>query len=386
MSSSRREIYINDKVSNELFPAIDASAIDVFHRRLPGYGRTPLVSLPGVAEELNVKGVYVKDESHRFGLPSFKILGASWGAFWAIATKLGLPLDLKMDELGREARRASLVLFAATDGNHGRAVAFTARLLGLRARIYVPATLSDHAQQAIANEGGATLVAHPGDYDAVVQRAHADAAAAVGGVLVQDTSFAGYEDVPVRIVDGYATMLREADAQLADGGLRRGASSSSNNVVVVTPVGVGSLAHAVVRHFRTRDGGPATVVAVEPDTAACLHHSLTAGACAPIATTRTIMTGMDCGTVSATAWPDLQAHVAVCCSVSDHEAHVAVEELIRVHGVDAGPCGAASLAALRRIARDGGAAAKVLHKDAVVVLLCTERSRPYEVPCPPSSQ
>lgn len=395
MSSLDTPVYINANVSRDLFPESDASAVESFHRALPGYNRTPLAPLPGIARELNVKGVYVKDESSRFGLPAFKVLGASWGAHCAVAARLGVPPDLlPPDELAARARRASLVLFAATDGNHGRAVAATARRLGLRARIHVPASLDAGPRLAIAREG-ADVVEDPGDYDAAVRGAWTAAAAWPGnaGVLVQDTSFEGYEDVPARIVEGYGTMLREADEQLA------GEGAGDHRLVVVVPVGVGSLAHAVVRHVRSEARArPTSVVTVEPASAACLQRSLMlasgdrsegVGSTSTTTPGRTIMTGMDCGTVSHAAWPDLRRHVRAACAVSDIEAHRAVEDLAAMGGVASGPCGAAGLAALRRLAvteaemcAAGGMddESRILREDSVVLLLNTEGPRSYEVP------
>ena len=100
-----------------------------FHKRLPGYQPTPLVSLEAIAKELGVRAVYVKDESSRLGLPSFKILGASWGTFRALAAKLGFPLESDLDAVRSIAAKSDITLHAATDGNHGRAVAWMGRLL-----------------------------------------------------------------------------------------------------------------------------------------------------------------------------------------------------------------------------------------------------------------
>jgi diaminopropionate ammonia-lyase len=156
--------------------------------------------------------------------------------------------------------------------------------------------------------------------------------------------------------------------------------------LLVVPVGVGSLAQAVVRHSKSRarqqsppQQQPPAVLAVEPETAACLWMSLTSGCPTPIATQCTIMTGMNCGTVSSLAWPVLQDGVDACVTVADTEAHDAVMVLQRA-GIAAGPCGAAPLAALRRIVGEGDLAALGMGRDSVVVLLCTEGSREYELP------
>lgn len=146
--------------------------------------------------------------------------------------------------------------------------------------------------------------------------------------------------------------------------------------LVIVPVGVGSFAQAVVTHYKS----PHTrsrVLTVEPDTAACLNTSLNKGENTPITTTPTIMAGLDCGTVSSIAWPILQPGVDASITVSDHEAHNACLALHEL-GVPAGPCGAAQLAALRRLT-DEDKVFLDLDGSSVVVLLCTEGEREYQL-------
>ncbi|KAK6075182.1 diaminopropionate ammonia-lyase [Seiridium cupressi] len=373
MSTMRRPPFIRENHNTQGLAPFDSSAVSAFHRLLPGYRSTPLVELPDIARELGLKGVFIKDESDRFGLPSFKILGASWGTFTAIAAKLGISTGCTVDRLAAEARKAGVVLVAATDGNHGRAVAYMAKLLSVEARIFVSRSLDEHTRRKISAEG-AEVVVGPGDYDDAVRSAAEAADAFTGGVLVQDTSFPGYEETPAKIVEGYSTIFREVDHQLEELGL--------SSDVVITPVGVGSLAHSVLRHHKSRSRQSATrVVAVEPDTAACLYKSLQANSCGPspkIRTSHTIMTGLDCGTVSYTAWPDLQLHIDASVTISDFEAHCAVQELGAL-GLESGPCGASGLAALRYLTK---AYRKNLGLDenAVVVLLNTEGERRYDIP------
>ncbi|KAI1877626.1 hypothetical protein JX265_003634 [Neoarthrinium moseri] len=370
MSSSRRPVYVNKKLVDTGAPLVESRAAEFFHRRLSGYAPTPLVSLPDVAKQLKLKGLYVKDESSRLGLPSFKVLGASWATFHTIARTLGLPLDIEIQDLAIEAAKASLKLFAATDGNHGRAVAFMAKVLSLPACIYVPSTLSEHTKNAISGEGVSVIVG-PGDYDSVVQDAFEASRATAGGIFIQDTSFPLYEDIPARIVEGYSTMFREIDEQLTN--------RAADCDFIFTPVGVGSLAHGVVQHYKSQARQkPTKVVTVEPDTAACLYKSLSAENCSKIKTSYTIMTGLDCGTVSQTAWPDLRSHVDASCTVSDYEVHHALQELEK-HGISAGPCGASGFAALRLLA-EGLRHTTGIQEDSVVVLLNTEGPRPYDIP------
>ncbi|KAL2372240.1 diaminopropionate ammonia-lyase [Blastomyces gilchristii SLH14081] len=363
MSTHRRQIYFNPTVEQTSGNTPSNNALK-FHQSLPHYSRTPLVPLNDLARELGITGIYVKDESDRLCLPSFKILGASWGTFRAIVAKTNVSPETSLADLSDTAREQSITLYAATDGNHGRAVAFMAKLLRIQARIYVPALLDEATKSLISNEG-AKVISVSGTYDKAVRLASEAASSVSGGLLIQDTAFDGYEEIPPWIIEGYYTMLHEIDSQLGEKNVKP--------TMVVTPVGVGSLAEAVVSHFKS-PGHQSTVMVVEPDTAACLHKSLRLGKCVPLDTSRTIMNGLDCGTVSSTAWPILQAGVDVSVTISDFEAHQAVRYL-ESQNIRAGPCGAAGIAALRRLG-----SVRPLDPSTVAVLLCTEGSRPYSTP------
>lgn len=368
MAVARRSIYFNDAAGKVSCSTVTSNGPIAFHRSLPDYSPTPLTALPGISTELGLRGVFVKDESRRFGLPSFKILGASWGVVQALSDVLGLPPGIELKELSAAAKAIPIQLFAATDGNHGRAVAFMARTLSLEAHIFVPEMLDRHTCDLIAGEG-AIIHVISGHYDFTVQKASEMSNSTPGGILIQDTAFPGYEKIPSWIVEGYSTMLYEIDQQLSS----RGMSST----VFITPVGVGSLAHAVTKHCKS--GSKAmSVVTVEPDTAACLHESLKSGSVVSLDTSPTIMSGMDCGTVSHTAWDDLLRFVDASTTISCFESHSAIQYLAE-HGIQAGPCGAAGLAALKLIASTNQTTIN-LDKDAVVVILSTEGTRPYKIP------
>lgn len=342
-----------------------------FHRTLPGYAPTPLRDVPRLATELGVGRVLVKEESDRLGLPAFKVLGASYAIARTLAERFDLS-ELTLDAVRGAVRGQAVRLYAATDGNHGRAVARVASLVGATATVYYPPGITEAAKKAIATEG-ARAVEVDGDYDAVVARAAADAAADPTSVLVQDTSWPGYTDVPQWIVDGYSTLCLEVDDQLSALGL------AAPDLVVV-PVGVGSFAQAVVSHYRgaAADGG--TLLAVEPDRAAALVASLRAGKPVTVTTGDTIMTGLSCGTVSALAWPVLRDGLDGAVTVSDDQAAAAVEDLAR-YSVDSGPCGAATLAAARLVlGQRGWRQAIGLRPDAVVLLLSTEGRAANPVP------
>lgn len=193
----RRAVYHNPAASSWTAPALaeeDAAVIDAFHKQLPGYAPTRLVSLDAIAREQGLKAVYLKDEGNRFGLPSFKILGASWGAFKAITQKLGLPATTSLADVQKLLVVKQVTLFAATDGNHGRAVARMGAILGAKTRIFVPRSMTAETKDLIRNEG-AFILDVDAPYDVAVQRAFA-AASDEDGILIQDTSFSGYKEIP----------------------------------------------------------------------------------------------------------------------------------------------------------------------------------------------
>ena len=189
-------MYINDQVRSWHSPAItDQDLVRSFHSKLPDYAPTRLVSLDQVATDVGVKAVYLKDEGQRFGLPSFKILGASWGAFRAVTQKLGLPLDSDLIAVKEALSAHSTTLLAATDGNHGRAVARMGKILRCNVEIFVPNSMDASTAQKIKDEGA--IVRHVnGSYDMAVQVAFDTASISSEGILVQDTAFAGYEEIP----------------------------------------------------------------------------------------------------------------------------------------------------------------------------------------------
>ncbi|GAA3940798.1 diaminopropionate ammonia-lyase [Actinomadura viridis] len=340
-----------------------------FHSRLPGYAPTPLVEIPELAREWGVRSVMVKDESERLGLPAFKALGVSYAVCRVVCRLAGVTAPPATLDALREmvSSLPPMELVTATDGNHGRALARFARSLGIPARVLVPDVAGAPAAEAIRAEGAHVIVV-AGDYDTAVRRAAREAGSRPGAVLVQDTAWPGYEDVPQWIVDGYSTLLAEIDARLG----------GEPPALVVVPMGVGSLAQAVVTHYRSRGTEPPTaLLGVEPDTAACVHAGLAAGRYRSVPTGSTIMAGLNCGTPSSLAWPYLRNGLDAAVTVSDGQAAAAARELAG-HGVPAGPCGAACLAGVRAVLTEpglGGRAALGLGPDSTVVLLSTESPR-----------
>jgi len=329
-----------------------------FHRRLPGYAPTPLVEASALAAELGVGRLWCKDESARLGLPSFKILGASWAVYRLLTERMGgEPAWADLDELrSAVAALGPLSLVAATDGNHGRAVARMANLLGLGAHVLVPAGTAAARIEGIESEGARVDIVDGTYDDAVAESARL---ADDHTLVVSDTSWAGYTEVPSWVIEGYATIFAEVDEALA-------AAGAPTPEVVLVPMGVGALTAAVVAYY----SAGSTVVAVEPLDAACGMASAARGAPAEVpGPHESIMAGLNCGNVSVIAWPAVHAGVDVFVAVPDADAEQAMRDL-DVIGIEAGETGGAALAGLRALAKSPGWRATVAGKD--VLVLCTE--------------
>ncbi|MBA2452790.1 MAG: diaminopropionate ammonia-lyase [Chloroflexia bacterium] len=309
-----------------------------FHRRLSGYEPTALIDAPALAENLGIGRVWVKDESSRLGLPAFKILGASWAIYSELQKRADLDRWNTIDELAALLEGLQpMTLSAATDGNHGRAVARMAALLGFDATIYVPAGTSQARIDAITSEDASVTVVD-GTYDEAVARSAEDAGERC--LVISDTSWTGYEDVPRRVIDGYSTILWEVDDQLAK-------QSEAGPDIVVVQIGVGALASAVVSHYRQSGRGHyPRIVGVEPTVANCMLASMRAGEIVTIPGPQdSIMAGLNCGTPSMLAWPVVSAGVDVFVEIDDDRAREAMRSLAGV-GVVAGETGAAGLGGL----------------------------------------
>lgn len=315
-----------------------------FHRALPGYHPTPLYALPDLARSLGLERLWVKDESSRLGLPAFKMLGASWATWCALKERLGRgseePTTFEALSRALEPLRP-LTLVSATDGNHGRAVAHMARLLSLQAVILVPRGMAASRIEAIEAEGAEVRVVD-GTYDDAV--AASAWLASPQALVVSDTAWPGYQDIPQRVIDGYSTIFGELEDTLA----RRGEPPPDT---VVVQMGVGALAAAAVRHYRV-PGRDVRLLVVEPDDAACGLASAKAGHRVTLpGEQRSIMVGLNCATPSTVAWPDLQAGVDCFVAVGDADARDAMR-LFAAQGIEAGETGAAGLAGVLALRRE----------------------------------
>src|SRR5215212_7335438 len=319
-----------------------------FHRCLPGYAETPLVDAPALADALGVGKVLVKDESSRLGLPAFKILGASWAVYRALEERLpegGFGDWETLEELKERLEPLRpLNLVVATDGNHGRALARVARLLGLGARIFVPWDMATARREAIAGEG-AEMIVVGGTYDEAVERSAAEEGER--GLVVSDMSWPGYERIPSWVIEGYSSMLWEIDDELA----RR---KEAGPDLVVVQVGVGAFAAAVTRHFRgLQSSRHPKLLSVEPANAACLLRSVAEGHIVSVPGPHdSIMSGLNCGRPSLVAWPTVSRGIDVLIAVDD-EPSVEAMRLMAASGIVSGETGAAGLGGLLELLRRG---------------------------------
>ena len=288
-----------------------------FHKSFPQYSVTPLQKLSALASYLGVKGIYCKDESYRFGLNAFKVLGGSYAMGRYIAKELGrdisqLPYNvLSSDKLREEFGQATF--FTATDGNHGRGVAWAAKRLGQKAVVRMPKGTTKTRFDNIAKEGAEVTIEEV-NYDDCVRMAAAEAAKTEHGIIVQDTAWAGYEEIPSWILQGYGTLVLEADKQLKENGVDRPTH-------VFVQAGVGSLAGAVVGYFDHKyKENPPVMVVCEASAADCLYRSAVQADGNLVNVTgdlQTIMAGLACGEGNTIGWDILKNHVTVFASCPD---------------------------------------------------------------------
>ena len=293
-----------------------------------GYAVTPLHSLPALAQAMGVASVHYKDEGSRFGLGSFKALGGAYAVARLLCRELGAQLgrtlttqDLLTPEL--RALCGGITVTCATDGNHGRSVAWGAQLFGCQCVIYIHATVSEGRKEAIA-QYGAQVVRTAGNYDDAVRQADLDAKQ-YGRLGSSDTSYPGYMEVPRDVMQGYQLMVEEAAQQLPE-----------RPTHIFVQAGVGGLAAAVCGYFWERDAGDRPIyVVVEPDKADCLTQSAKAGQLTAVTgDIDTLMAGLACGEVSHLAWEILEKGTDAFCVIPDDAAVAAMRLLAHPLGND----------------------------------------------------
>ena len=287
-----------------------------FHRSFPQYSVTPLTRLSNLAEYLGLKRLYVKDESYRFGLNAFKVLGGSYAIARYIAKELGKDVSevpysvLTSDELREKFGQATF--FTATDGNHGRGVAWAANKLGQKCVVRMPKGTTRTRLQNIAKEN-AEVTIEDLNYDDCVRMAAKEAENTPRGIMVQDTAWDGYEEIPTWIMQGYGTLATEADSQLEEDGCRP--------THIFIQAGVGSLAGAVIGYFSNRyKENPPVMVVVEAGAADCLYRSAVQADGNRVDVTGdmlTIMAGLACGEANTVSWDILKNHADAFVSCPD---------------------------------------------------------------------
>ena len=362
-------------VSTDCFGLEQAQTVRRFHQSFPEYSVTPLVELKSLAEELGVSNIFVKDESYRFGLNAFKVLGGSY----AIAREIGIRMGISEEELTLarllqpdvQARLGQLRFVTATDGNHGRGVAWTAKRLGHRAVVFMPKGTAEERLENIRKLGAEASITDC-NYDDSVRLAR-QYAAEHEGIVVQDTSWEGYHNVPLHIMQGYTTMGAEIVEQLA-------AYGDQAPTHVFLQAGVGAMAGAMAGFIADyyKEARPVITI-VEPTKADCLYRTALAndgklhivdGAL------DSIMAGLCCGEPCSIGWQQLAAYADNFVAMPDKAAALGMRVLGNPVGNDAavvsGESGAAGLglavAALRE--RDLAQLKGSLQLDAESVILC----------------
>lgn len=304
---------------NELFPKKINSITRSFHREIPGYKISPLKNLSNLAEMFQLGGIWVKDESSRLNLNSFKVLGGSYAIYRFLKKKAGLingELSYKQLISPEFRKKTGHITFAtATDGNHGRGVAWAADKLGHKSVIYVHEETSQPRIDAIRSYGAEVKIIN-GTYDDAVDQINMDAQQN-NWEIISDTSWPGYQEIPTWIMQGYTTMISEIQEQFAAQGL-----ISPTHIFV--QAGVGALAASMIGHYKSLLGGKAPIsIVVEPDKASCLFVSMDKNDGKPHnfpGKLDTIMAGLACGDPSPIAWQILSEAVDCFISVPDYIA------------------------------------------------------------------
>ncbi|MCU0276286.1 MAG: diaminopropionate ammonia-lyase [Acidobacteria bacterium] len=335
---------------------LQAGDMAAFHQALPGYAPTPLRSLPALAAKLGLAEILVKDESQRFGIKAFKALGASYAMYRLLKKQWQARFADPFTPASFQDRHVletlgSFTFCAATDGNHGRAVAWTARKLGQRAVIYMPADSVPARVESIRGEGAEVeLVA--GTFDLCVERCARDAAKN-GWQAISDTAYPGYGEIPGWILLGYTSIFVELEG-LLHGPMKTGVDT------VILPAGVGGLAAAGAFFYSKRYGAKRPfLICVEPVSSDCFLESVRFGKGEPLPTRgrqTSIMAGLNCGVPSPLAWPFVRDAYPFFLAVGDRFAEEAMRRYYhplkgdpRIISGESGSSGLAALLALTRV-------------------------------------
>jgi diaminopropionate ammonia-lyase len=306
-------------LATELFSMKQANCSRRFHRQVPGYRMSALQGLPNLAAMFNVGGIWTKDESSRLQLNSFKVLGGSFALYRYLQKQLGiLGEDTPFAYLASQEVKdkvGDLTFASATDGNHGRGIAWAAKRLGFKCVIYVHSETSIRRIDAIKSNG-AKVVIVDGNYDDAVRQVAVDAEKN-GWTIISDTSWDNYTEIPTWIMQGYLTLLAETQEQFSGVGIVKPTH-------LFIPAGVGALAASVIGFYHALFGQDAPkCIVVEPDQASCIFESALADDGKPHSVTGaldTIMAGLACGDPSPIAWEILSKDADAFIKVPDYVA------------------------------------------------------------------
>lgn len=339
---------------DQTFSREEAEKVRAFHRSFPDYRKTPLVKLTGLAEVLGVREVVVKDESYRFGLNAFKGLGGSYCIANYVAEKLQVPVEeLDYQRLTSEEVKEKLgdvTFVTATDGNHGRGIAWTANRLGVKSKVFMPKGSSEERLENIRAFGSDASITDM-NYDDTVRYAKR-VAEENGWPLVQDTAWEGYEKIPVWIMKGYMTMALEAAEEYG-----------TVPTHIFLQAGVGAMSGALTGFFADYYGKQKPIITiVEPNKADCIFRTAEAGDGRlhnVEGSLSTIMAGLACGEPCMIGWEELDAYADNFMSVPDYVAAKGMRILGNPTGNDgrviSGESGAAAL----------GCAAEILQNESL---------------------
>lgn len=338
-----------------------------------GYEPTALRKLDAIGEAANVSSVYYKDESTRFGLGSFKALGGAYAVLHylsgVLSERLGRAVSMSEIRSGALAAEASKITVAtATDGNHGRSVAWGAKQAGCKCRIYIHAEVSKGREEAMAAYG-AEVIRISGDYDESVRLAASEAAAG-GWQIISDTSYDGYLDVPRQVMAGYTIMVREILAEMP-----------KPPTHVIIQAGVGGLAASICASFWAELGEerPRFII-TESDKAACIIESMRAGKASHVAIDEeTIMAGLSCGEISLIAWEILSRGASGVTTLPDEAVKPAMRYMAKL-GIEAGECAVPGIITLLAIQKDQALSqALALNEDSSVLVFGCEGATDAEL-------
>lgn len=336
-------IFFNNEVKIKLKNECPTKRTLEFHKKIKGYEATPLTCSKKVSKALGVENVWVKDESNRYGLPAFKIMGSSWAIYRLFEERFNINLDdwNNLEELKSIIKnKGELMFVTATDGNHGRGVARIASWFGLAAHIYMPWDSAEVRIKAIESEGAEVTVID-GDYDEAVEIAAREQNQ--HNWLIQDTAWKGYEKIPTWIIEGYSTIFWEVEQQLRD-------MNQPSPDLIITQVGCGSLATSVIQFYRHKDRVNAPkIIGVEPTGVGCAMESVKAGKIVTIpGPYNSVMAGLRCGTISSIAWPYLREGIDAYVTVDDDRVFEAMK-ILAEDGIVSGETGCGGIAGLLEI-------------------------------------